>query len=92
MLYCPAWPLRDVVNYANTGSREAARKLRWENMVPGKVRRAKRVFGVLKRVLAYREARKGRNIHGISMTANEVNRKLFWRMRKVVADKDPIDE
>ena len=88
MFHLPQGHLRDIVKYANTGIREAARQKRRKNMVPGKVRRPKRVLGILKRIQALRESRQGRNIRGISLTANEVNRKLFWRMRKVATDKE----
>jgi hypothetical protein len=58
-----------------------------KNMVPDKTRRQKRVLGILKRILAIREARRGHTLGAVRMFA-DIDRKVFWRMRKVIIEKD----
>lgn len=53
-----------------------------------KIMRRRRAMGVLKRLLAIREARRrGKTLGSITMS-EEIDRKLLWRKRTVSADKD----
>ena len=52
-----------------------------------KIMRRRRAMGILKRILAIREAKlRGKPIGSITMR-EEIDRKLLWRKRTVSADK-----
>jgi len=56
-------------------------------MVPDKSRRQKKRLGVLGRILAIKNKRRGKTLGSVALSA-EIDRKIFWRMHKVITDKD----
>ena len=50
-------------------------------------KRALGMFGILNRIMAYAEARKGRSPSRLS-SSKDIDRKALWRMRRVDADTD----
>ena len=57
-------------------------------MVPDKSRRQKRTLGVLARIHAIKAKRRGKTLGSVDLFT-EIDRKMFWRMRKVITDKEP---
>lgn len=58
-------------------------------MIPDKIRRRKRTFGVLKRILGIKARRDGR-MRGSLLMGTDIDRKILWRARMVASGQDSV--